>query len=230
MYVFNLPKLRLTLSYPSLTDCLVVFIFGFLHHVSKMIGTSFYEYVFIRASIFILRLVTPACICYTAAYIIRPFHFRGAPFLFAYAAIETGFYLLIYLPRTFYLQAPAKHPERMSRERRRVLFERCAEQIPNPERHLSKWFHDASPSDIKKENLKDFLRWALLNSGEFDPVDEEELDEYVFGIEKLLGREILPGRGKAIPLRLTIDNFYPQHRPLVWYMVSFDILLQRVED
>jgi len=143
--------------------------------------------------------------------------------LIAYAAIETGFYLLIYLPRKFILQAPAKHPERMPRERRQALFQRCLEQIPNPERYLSKWFHDASASEIKKENLKDFLRWALLNSSEFDPLDEEELDEYANGVEKRLGRDIPPGRGKAIPLRLTIDNFYPQHRPLVWYMVRFDI-------
>lgn len=195
-----------------------------------MIGTSFYEYVFIRASIFILRSITPACICYTAAYLIRPFHFPGAPFLFAYTAIETGFYLLIYLPRTLYLQSAAKHPECMSREQRRILFERCVEQIPNPERYLSKWFHDASPSDIKKENVKDFLRWALLNSEKFDPVNEEELDEYVHWVEKVLGREIPTGRGKAIPLRLTIDKFYPQHRPLTWYMVGFDMTLQKTEN
>lgn len=190
-----------------------------------MIGTSFCEYVFIRASIFALRLVTPACICYTAAYIVRPLHFPGAQFLFAYAAIETGFYLIIYLPRTFYLQASAKHPERMPRESRRTLFERCVEQTPDPERYLSKWFHDASPSEIKKENVKDFFRWALFNSPEFNPVDEEELDEYIYGVEKLLSREIPPGRGKAIPLRLTIDKFYSQHRPLIWYMVSIGILV-----
>lgn len=177
-----------------------------------------------RASVFALRMVTPASICYTAAYITGLFHFPGAPLLFAYTATEMVFYLLVYLPRSFNLQAPAKHPERMPRERRRLYFERCAEQIPDPERYLSKWFHDALPSEIRQENLKDFFRWGFLNSGEFDPIDEEELDEYVHGVEKLLGREIAPGRGKAIPLRLTIDNFYPQHRPLAWYVVSFDTI------
>jgi hypothetical protein len=172
----------------------------------------------------------PACICYAAAYIIGRFHFVGHRFLLAYVVIEMSFYLLVYLPRTFYLQTAAKHPERMSREHRRALFERCIEQIPNPEQYLNKWFHDASPSEIKKENVKDFLRWAFLNSGEFDPVDEEELDEYIHGVEKLSGREIPPGRGKAIPLRLTIDKFYAQHRPLVWYMVSFECYFQRTED
>ena len=78
--------------------------------------------------------------------------------------------------------------------------------------------------------MKDFLRWAFLNSGEFDTANEEELDEYVREVEKLLGREIPPGRGKAAPLRLTIDKFYPQHRPLVWYMVNIDMLLRRTED
>ena len=192
-----------------------------------MIGTTFYEYIFIRTSIFLLRSVTPICICYTTAYIIRPLHFLGAKFLFAYAAIETGFYLFIYLPRTFYLQTAAKHPECISREHRRVLFERCIKNIPDPERYLSKWFHDASQSEIKKENVKDFFRWALMNTGEFHIADEEELDEYVHEVEKLLNREIPPGRGKAIPLRLTIDKFYPQHRPLIWYMVRLDLSFQK---
>jgi hypothetical protein len=187
-----------------------------------MIGTSFWEYVGIRTSIFVLRSITPICILYTIVFIIRPFNFPTATLLFAYAAIETGFYLLIYLPRTFHLQAAAKHPERLPRESRRILFENCAEQIQDPERYLSKWFHDAPLSEIKEENLKDFFRWAFMNTDKFDPADEEELDEYVYATEKLLGRGLAPGRGEAIPLRLTIDAFYPQHRPLIWYMVCFN--------
>jgi hypothetical protein len=35
----------------------------------------------------------------------------------------------------------------------------------------------------------------------------------------LLGRDIPPGRGEANSLRLTVDHFHPQHRPLIWYMV-----------
>src|ERR1700733_195063 len=103
-----------------------------------MLGTSPWEYVFIRASIFALRLVTPTCACYTVAYIIRPFRFPGAPLLYAYSILETGFYLLVYLPRTLSLQSPAKHPKRIERERRRELFARCCEEIPDPRRYLRK--------------------------------------------------------------------------------------------
>jgi hypothetical protein len=115
----------------------------------------------------------------------------------------------------------------MPRERRQLYFERCAEQVRDPEHFLTKWFRDASPSEIKKENLKDFFRWAYLSSGEFDPIDDGELEEYALAFEKLLGRELAPGRGSAIPLRLTIDNFHSQHRPLAWYVVSFDPTLSR---
>ncbi|KAH6704347.1 hypothetical protein BKA61DRAFT_618412, partial [Leptodontidium sp. MPI-SDFR-AT-0119] len=51
--------------------------------------------------------------------------------------------------------------------------------IPNPERYLSKWFLDAPASEIKRDNVKDFSRWAFFNTGEPDPVDDKELEEYL---------------------------------------------------
>lgn len=184
-----------------------------------MIGTSFWEYVFIRTSIFALRSVTPLCVCYIGAFAIRPFGFPGSHLLLGYAALETGFYLLVYLPRKYYLQAAAKHPELLPVDQRQILFERCSQWILDPEYYLRKWFLNSPPSEIKRENVKDFFRWAMLNTGDYGNVDEHELDEYCNGLEKLLGRQIPPGRGKAKPLRTTVDNFHPQHRPLIWYMV-----------
>jgi hypothetical protein len=88
---------------------------------------------------------------------------------------------------------------------------------------------------LARENVKEFFEWALLNRGtesedelvrraQEDPetkIEEEaELKEYVDGMETMLGRPILPGRGPAKSLRLTIDEVNMRHRPVVWYIVS----------
>jgi hypothetical protein len=96
-----------------------------------------------------------------------------------------------------YLQKAATYPTTIGREHRRVLFQRCHENIPDPERYLSKWFMDAPTSEIKRENVKDFFRWAFLNTGVPNTVDDEELEEYIRETEKLLGRKIEPRRGNV---------------------------------
>ena len=40
-----------------------------------------------------------------------------------------------------------------------------------------KWFMDAPASEIKWENVKDFFRWAFLNTGVPNTEDDEELEE-----------------------------------------------------
>jgi hypothetical protein len=51
-------------------------------------------------------------------------------------------------------------------------------------------------------------------------VDDEELDEYVREMEKLLGQKVEPGRGNAKCLRLTLKKVNMLHRSLTWYLVS----------
>ena len=79
---------------------------------------------------------------------------------------------------------------------------------------------DAPASEIKWENVKEFFRWAFLNTGVPNTVDDEELDEYVGEMEKLLGRKIEPGRGNAKCLRLTLEKVDMLHWSLTWYLVS----------
>jgi hypothetical protein len=137
---------------------------------------------------------------------------------------------LVYVPRKRSLQAAAQHPPLLDRDGRRELFWKCWDKIPHPEYYLSKWFLDADPRDVKRENVKDFFRWALLNKGgrkgdvkaeevELLESEEEELNEYVDGIQTLLARPLEPGRGKAKCLRLTVDEVRMKHRPLIWYLV-----------
>jgi hypothetical protein len=68
-----------------------------------MIGKSLPEYVFIRASIFAVRAITPLCIAYLAACAFQRRLFVS-PWLAVYAALEAGFYSFAYLPRYARLQ------------------------------------------------------------------------------------------------------------------------------
>ena len=188
--------------------------------ISDMIGTSIYDYIFIRSCILVLHWIAPFSILYCLSSLIYPASFHVSWVLQAWTTLETAFYLLVYYPRKIYLQRAASHPKPICRDRRRLLFQRCQESIPDPERYLMKWFMDAPASEIKWENVKDFFRWAFLNTGVPNTEDDEELEEFVSEMEKLLGRKIDPGRGNAECFRLTLGKVDMLHRSLIWYMVS----------
>ncbi|KAF2744803.1 hypothetical protein M011DRAFT_407644 [Sporormia fimetaria CBS 119925] len=196
-----------------------------------MIGTSVPEYVFIRLCILGLRAVTPLSVFYLAFSIGEPPSTTAGKLLLTWCTFESAFWLLVYVPRKRGLQAAAQHPPVLDRQSRRDLFWKCWDKIPTPEYYIRRWFLDAKVEDVRRENVKDFFRWALLNKGDTSDDDkgqleqqlpegeEEELEEYVDGVQTLLGRQIDPGRGPAECLRLTIDRVKMLHRPLIWYMV-----------
>jgi hypothetical protein len=186
-----------------------------------MVGTSVWDYVFIRTCIFLLHLVAPISILYSLASSLVHIPFHIPYVLKIWLALETVFYLVVYLPRRAYLQAAVTHPTTACRDDRRRLFWRCHSNIPDPDRYLTKWFRDAPAAEIKRENVKDFFRWAFLNTGEPNPAYYEELEEYAGEMEKLLGRRLEPGRGNAKCLRLTLDKVEMLHRSLTWYLVGF---------
>ncbi|KAH6874275.1 hypothetical protein B0T10DRAFT_587751 [Thelonectria olida] len=188
-----------------------------------MVKTSVWDYIFIRTCIFLLHLVAPLSIFYSLASSLVHLPFYIPRMLELWLALEAVFYLAVYLPRKAYLQKAATHPTTACRDDRRKLFWRCHSNIPDPERYLTKWFRDAPAAEIKRENVKDFFRWAFLNTGEPDPVYDEELEEYVGEMEKLLGRNLEPGRGNAKCLRLTLDKVEMLHRSLIWYMCVFAV-------
>ena len=84
---------------------------------------------------------------------------------------------------------------------------------------MSKWFLDADPAEIKRENFKDFLAWSLLDAKYEDLSNTEdiELDETIDQLEDQLNWRLEPGWGKARPLKLAFDPVPIQHRPLLWY-------------
>lgn len=185
-----------------------------------MASTTLWDYIFIRTSIFLLHLIAPLSILYSLGAAVIRFPVYIPRILEIWLALEAAFYLVVYIPLNHYLQRAATHPETLSRNDRRELFRRCHQNVPDPEGYLRKWFRDAPAAELKRENVKDFFRWAFLNTAEPDREHDAELEEYVSMMEMMLGRKLEPGRGNAKCLRLTLDKVEMLHRSLTWYLVG----------
>ncbi|KFA70719.1 hypothetical protein S40288_07597 [Stachybotrys chartarum IBT 40288] len=186
-----------------------------------MVGTSLWDYLFIRICIFFLRMVAPLSVIYSFVSLLVSLPFQLPWILQGWLTLEAIFYLAAYLPYKQYLQRAARHPIPPCRDDRRELFWRCHSNIPDPVLYLRKWFRDAPEEEIKLENIKEFFRWAFLNTGQHDPAYDDEVEEYVGEMERLLGRKFMPGRGDAKCLRLTLDKVEMSHRSLIWYLCVF---------
>ena len=101
--------------------------------------------------------------------------------------------------------------------------------MKDPEKYLSQWFLGAKEEHIKRENVKEFVRWAFLNTGKAENEYEDEVEGYVNAMEKLLGRDIPPGKGSAKSLRLTVDKVDCLHRSLLWYLVRYSLVILKLE-
>ncbi|KAN0116606.1 Alpha/Beta hydrolase fold [Russula decolorans] len=184
-----------------------------------MIGNSWPEYVFIRTSITALRLIAPLSIIYLAA----SYHaaaFLWSPFLGVYALVEAAFYLFVYLPRSFYLQQDTIHPPRMSRAEREALFHKCAESM-TPE-SITGWFLRSPGLQISRDNVIDWLLWALFSvrNRDTNPEWEDELGYYITVMGEYVGYPLIAGSTPEIQcLRLTMDPVPMVHRPFTWYML-----------
>lgn len=187
-----------------------------------MINNSPASYAFIRTCIFFLHYIAPlsAAYCVTVL-VLRPATYRIPLVLEIWAIAETAFFALIYAPRSIVLQRAATHPELLPREQRRELFKLCLDSVEDPEKYLSGWMRGAPASEIKRENVKEFLCWAFLNKGDHSPEDDDELEEYADRTELRLGRKLESGRGNAVSLRVTVDRFQSLHRSLLWYLCVF---------
>ena len=117
-----------------------------------MIGTSIWEYIFIRFCILSLRSVIPLSVFYCI--VLFPAGYRIALALEIWAVAETLFLILYLYPMNVSLQRAAIHPEVVSREERRRLFQRCSDTIDDPEHYISLWHKGAPLSKIKRENVK----------------------------------------------------------------------------
>ncbi|PSR88792.1 hypothetical protein BD289DRAFT_366703 [Coniella lustricola] len=174
-----------------------------------MLNPTWHELVLIRVSVFLLTYA--------------PFFYLLLPPSFSIPALllELAYYLLLLRPFEVRLSGPAAHPPHTRAERER-LFQRCIENIPDPERYLSLWTLGADSTDIHHDNVREFLLWAFFDRQHDDPSDtalQQELDSYMARTERLLDRPLAPGRGSAIPIRLTFDKVPTRFRSIIWYII-----------
>jgi hypothetical protein len=194
--------------------------------VAIMDVLSILNYLQVRFYIFFLKSIAPISILYCILLVAFPTLLQPFRTQLLFLAIECWLvaeaisYHLFYLPLKYYLHRPAIHPDPLPREEREKLFKRCLSTVTDPEKYLSQWFRGASKADIRQENVREFIRWAFFNAKEVADDEEEEVENYLQETEKLLGREIPPGRGKAKSLRVTLDSVGCSYRSLFWYFVS----------
>src|SRR6266404_1157999 len=162
-----------------------------------MIGQTRLEYIFIRLSILVLRLIAPLSIVYLAASWSAGI-FLWSPLFGVYALIEALFYLLVYLPRHSLLQRvrishvitaieahpplpyqDTEHPPRLSRAERDALFHSCAKSMTTES--ITSWFLHSSGGRILRDNIAEWLLWALFSARSSEVLEEweEELDNYI---------------------------------------------------
>ncbi|KAI1502541.1 hypothetical protein F5X99DRAFT_157989 [Biscogniauxia marginata] len=194
-----------------------------------MIGTSFPEYIFIRTCVFLLQYTTPLCL--VALLLIVMVHDGSiaaalsmpiGKLLTAYPLIDILYAAFIYTPYRLRLKEEAKHPPPMSPTARRALFYRCLDNVPDLERYLRLWFLGIDETEIRRENMRDFILWAFFDCSptqELTEEDAEDVDEYIAAIEQRTGQRLEPGRGKAMGLRLTLDGVESRYRSVVWYLI-----------
>ena len=137
-----------------------------------------------------------------------------------WALSETCFYVWTLLYKRYRLQRPAIHPTRLSRQHRRRLYDLCQDSTQDYQSYIEKWFLGKPLALIRRENIKEFFRWAFFDSAFFEAEHDEEVDEYVSELEAKLGTKFEPGRADVECIRLSIDKVGALHRSLTWYMVS----------
>ncbi|TFK46586.1 hypothetical protein OE88DRAFT_1637890 [Heliocybe sulcata] len=185
-----------------------------------MIGQSLSEWIFIRASILLLRSVAPLSLLYLSLC----WYFSTtllSKWVWRYALVETSFFLFVYLPRKRLLQRPAKHPPLLDREELRMHYERCVTHFTNTA-HTTGWFFSCPFEAIQRENVMEWLLWAFFHCTGQDRLKdwEEQLEMCIVQLEKAIGKKFDPGRNPSITsMRTTLDPVLMVHRPFVWYTI-----------
>jgi hypothetical protein len=183
------------------------------------------DYAWVRFWIVVLHSIAPASIIYCVWVTCAPPSFH-LPRIFTFLAFsEAAFYCLTYAYQRYYLQRPALHPSPTSKEERDTLFARCQGSTPDHRRYIERWFLGESLANIKKDNVKQFFRWAFLNADvDQTDYDDDVVDAYIMELESRLGRKFAPGYADAKCIRLTVDKADYLHRSLIWYMVRLSSL------
>lgn len=188
-----------------------------------MLKDGLWTRTFIRTSILALRSVTPLSITYCV--------FRALGWVWTgkrtilrlvdvYAATESVFFLVVYLPRRWLLNSPASPSTLLETpEARERLFLKSWDASPDPREYLTGWFKGVTVEDLRSEDIKDFISWRLWNTLQRSPEHEVELERYVDLVEDILQIKFPPGKSGKTSMAVTFEPLRIVHRPLLWYLV-----------
>ncbi|GKT56152.1 alpha/beta hydrolase fold family [Colletotrichum tofieldiae] len=135
-------------------------------------------------------------------------------------AIEILFYFVWFVPYRSRLQKPGFQPTPLSREERNRFFHQGLDHAPDVEQYIRRWHCNAQLGDIRRENVKDWLLWALFDKQGHPGEHEEELEEYIADAEERAGITIKGGFGDSTPMRLSFDPINITHRSLLFYLIT----------
>ncbi|KAJ5449663.1 uncharacterized protein N7458_006112 [Penicillium daleae] len=195
-----------------------------------MIGTSPAEYFFIRACILFLHNIAPISTLYCVQLLLvqffhLPVYLERIPYpIQIWLTAEAVFFTTVSIPLNYALRYPSINHGSISAECREKLFRNCHTNVPNPEKYLSRWLMVSEGECIKRDNVKDFIRWAFFGPGytrEQGQQNEEEIETYTTEIEKMIGRKLSPGRMGVKSLGQLLNEAGGSHRSLLWYACVF---------
>lgn len=195
-----------------------------------MIGTSTAEYFFIRVCILFLHNIVPISTLYTVHLLVvqffhLPTYLGRIPFsVHTWLTAEAVFFITVFVPLKYVLHHSPIFHRPLSAELRGKLFRCCNMNVPNLERYLSQWLMVSDAEYIKRDNVKDFIRWAFFKPGSiqgFDQQNEQELETYTAEVEQLMERKLSPGRMDVKGLGQLLNEAGGSPRSLLWYTVSY---------
>ena len=193
-----------------------------------MIGTSPAEYFFIRICILFLHNIAPISALYCiqlllAQFFHLPTYVEIIPYLIQiWLTAEAIFFTAVSIPIKYALEPAPFYHGYISTACREQLFKSCHANVPNLERYLSRWLMVSETEYIRRDNVKDFIRWAFFTpwyAQKRGQQNKGEVETYVTEIEKLIGRELPPGRMDVKSLGQLLNEADGSHRSLLWYTV-----------
>ncbi|KAJ5976545.1 hypothetical protein N7481_010252 [Penicillium waksmanii] len=195
-----------------------------------MIGTSTIEYLFIRICILFLRNIVPISVLYSIHLLTNqclhlPFCLECTPHpIHVWLTAEAAFFATVFIPLKYALHHSPICNRSLPAECRKRLFQTCNANVPNVEKYLSRWLMVSEAEYIKRDNVKDFIRWAFFRPGcteEQDPQNEAEVEAYTAETEKLIGRKLSLGRTDVKGLGRLLNEAGGSPRSLLWYTCVF---------
>lgn len=91
---------------------------------------------------------------------------------------------------------------------------------------ITSWFLRAPGLRVLRDNVADWLLWALFSARSTEVLEEweEELDYYISVMGDYVGYPIGHGSNPDMQcLRLTLDPVHIVHRPFIWYMARLSL-------